>query len=246
MNLIYHTEDKDEPMNILAIGPHPDDIECYCGGALALYAERGHRITNACITNGNMGSMEYAPDELAAVREGEARAAAAVIGAEVIWAGLGDASLTDSIDNRNIFIDIIRRSRPDVILCPSPDDYHPDHRACSLLARDAALLASAPLIETGHPATDRTPYIFYHDHPNGVSFEPEEYVDVTSVMDTKLKMMACHRSQISWLRSQYGMDFAYSFETMARFRGLACGCLFAEGFRPDRTFPGSAPARLLP
>ena len=237
---------KEEQMNVLAIGPHPDDIECYAGGTLALYAAAGHRIFNACITNGNMGSMEYEPGELAQIREGEARAAADVIGAELIWAGLDDASLTGSIDNGNIFIDILRRSRPDVILCPSPDDYHPDHRTCSLLAQDAALLASAPLIKTEHGAADRTPYIFWYDHPNGAAFEPEEYVDITETMETKLRMIACHRSQTSWLKAQYGMDFAYSFETMARFRGLACGCRFAEGFRLNRSFPGCAPKRLLP
>ncbi len=233
-------------MNILAIGPHPDDIECYIGGTLALYALAGHKITNACITNGCMGSMEHSPAETVRIREKEARAAASVIGAEVIWADLEDASLVSDIKTRNIFIDIIRAAEPDVIICPSPDDYHPDHRACSVLTADAALLASVPLIKTGHPAAEATPYIFYHDHPNGVAFEPEEYVDITRAMDTKLRMMSCHQSQIGWLKTQYDMDFAYSFETMARFRGLACGAAFAEGFRPDKSFPGSAPRRLLP
>ncbi|MBQ9359068.1 MAG: PIG-L family deacetylase [Abditibacteriota bacterium] len=233
-------------MNVLAIGPHPDDIECYAGGTLALYAAAGHSVTNAYITDGRMGSMEHSPEALAEIREAEARAASAVIGARVIWAGLEDARLTVCEANRNIFIDIIRAARPDVIICPSPDDYHPDHRACSVLTADAALLASVPLIKTEHPAVETTPHIFYHDHPNGVAFEPEEYVDITGTMDTKLRMMACHQSQIGWLKTQYDMDFAYSFETMARFRGLACGALFAEGFRPDKSFPGSAPRRLLP
>ena len=66
---------------VLAIHAHPDDIEFQCAGTLALLAERGHEITIATMTPGDCGSRELSPDEIAAVRREEGRAAAAKIGA---------------------------------------------------------------------------------------------------------------------------------------------------------------------
>jgi len=74
-------------MRVLAVGAHPDDVEFSCGGTLAKYAQAGHTVIIAYATNGDKGHFRIPPPELALVREREARTAAAVIGAEVIWVG---------------------------------------------------------------------------------------------------------------------------------------------------------------
>jgi len=62
-------------MNILAIGPHPDDIEFGCGGALIRYAEKGHNIYLLVLTNGGIGGngqvRKKEQEEAAEIYEGQ-------------------------------------------------------------------------------------------------------------------------------------------------------------------------------
>jgi LmbE family N-acetylglucosaminyl deacetylase len=78
---------------ILAFGAHPDDIECSCAGTLARCRDNGHCVGIAVVTNGDVGSPTLRKAEIAAVREREARASAAVIGAEFFWLGYPDGLL---------------------------------------------------------------------------------------------------------------------------------------------------------
>ena len=83
----------DKKLRVLAVGAHPDDIEIRCGGTLARYAKTGHHVMMAHATNGDEGHTTIPSAELAKVRESEARAAAAVIGAEVFWLNFHDTEL---------------------------------------------------------------------------------------------------------------------------------------------------------
>ncbi|HIH03907.1 MAG TPA: PIG-L family deacetylase, partial [Methanoregulaceae archaeon] len=65
-------------MNVLALGAHPDDADIGCGGALALHADAGDRVTITCATDGEAGGIGTAPTALAAIRREETEAAAAV------------------------------------------------------------------------------------------------------------------------------------------------------------------------
>ena len=71
-------------MNVLFVGAHPDDIETFCGGTAALYAQQGHKVFFCVATNGNVGSSTLPKDEIAAIRHEEAKVAARIIGAELI------------------------------------------------------------------------------------------------------------------------------------------------------------------
>lgn len=233
-------------MNVLAIGPHPDDIEYYSAGTLARYALGGHKVTMAVITNGGKGSMCHSEDEIGRIRKAETENSAKVIGADLIWLDEKDAGLFYSEELRNKFIDMLRCSKADVVICSSPTDYHPDHLTCSRLTKEAALLSTVPLIKTEHEPLKENPYIFFNDHPGGVDFYPDEYVDITDTFETKKQMLLCHESQREWLESQYSMQMTYSMEILARFRGMACKSLFAEGFINYKSFPGYSTKRLLP
>jgi len=70
------------PVRILAIHAHPDDIEFQCAGTLALLSQAGHEVTIATMTPGDCGSAEHDADTISEIRRAEARASAAVIGAE--------------------------------------------------------------------------------------------------------------------------------------------------------------------
>ena len=80
------------PMNVLAIGAHPDDVEILCAGTLAKYAAAGHKVFIGIATNGDVGSQVMSRDEIREIRHAEAKNAADVIGAELLWLGLVTSS----------------------------------------------------------------------------------------------------------------------------------------------------------
>lgn len=88
--------------------------------------------------------------------------------------------------------------------------------------------------------------MFYMDSIGGVEFEPEYYVDISSVIDLKGKMLRCHKSQEDWLIALYDekpIDLMYK---QSSFRGLNAGCKYAEGFRQVLTYPLVGSYKLLP
>jgi LmbE family N-acetylglucosaminyl deacetylase len=80
----------------------------------------------------------------------------------------------------------------------------------------------------------------------GISFEPEQYVDISKSFEAKKKMLACHQSQGGWLEAQYGMTYLEFMEHVSRFRGLQCGVQYAECFQTSPTFPRWCKPSLLP
>ena len=80
----------------------------------------------------------------------------------------------------------------------------------------------------------------------GVDFVPTEYVDITNEIDLKLQMLACHESQIVWMRDHDGIDFLDMIKTCSRYRGYQCGADFAEGFTRCNVYLKGTTKRLLP
>ena len=80
----------------------------------------------------------------------------------------------------------------------------------------------------------------------GIEFKPEYYVDVSAVFLKKREMLACHRSQASWLENQYGMSYLEFIEYIGKYRGLQSGVRYAECFRSSPTWPKWSSRSLLP
>src|SRR5438132_2244180 len=152
-------------MDILSIHAHPDDAEILAGGTLALLAQLGHRVTIVTATAGDCGSVEYGPEEIAAIRQGEASSAAAVIGAAYRWAGFADLGVfSDDVSRRKV-CGLIRELRPTLVLTASPVDYHCDHEATSALVHDACFAASVPNYKVPGSGTplEAIPHLYYMD-----------------------------------------------------------------------------------
>jgi len=184
----------------LALGAHPDDIELQAGGTLATWARQGARVELACFTAGEKGSHdpEADPAEVAALRRGEAAAAAAALGAapQVHFLGAVDGELEATMPLRLAVARLVRTVRPDVVLGHDPWRrwlLHPDHRAAGLLTVDGVVAARDPLY--GLPAGElpahrpHTILLFGAD-------APDEVVEVTAAMDAKLAAIAAHGSQV--------------------------------------------------
>ena len=233
-------------LRVLAVGCHPDDLEILCAGTLARYAGAGHAVVMAVVANGDKGHFEIPSDELARIREKEFRASAAVIGAETIQVGIPDGQVYADHETRSKLVEVVRQARPDLVITHDPNDYFGDHTAVSHLVCDASYLAAAPLLKGKQPATRSVPPVFFMDTVMGVRFDPEQYVDISDTVETKLKMLAKHESQLTWLREHDGVDILENVRTAARFRGLQCGVEYAEAFRTHAVWGRQTTRRLLP
>jgi len=233
--------------NVLAIHAHPDDVEILAGGTVALLARLGHRITIATFTAGDCGSHDLAPAEIAEVRKGEAARSAARIGAAYVCLGMGDLAIFNDDPSRRRVVEVLRETRPQLVLTSAPSDYLCDHEAASALVRDACFAAPAPNYQTGTgsaaPPLERIPHLYWMDPVGGEdregnTVEPEFVVNVADAFALKQAMLSEHASQREWLRHHHGTDdYLETMERWTRERGLLAGFSYGEGFRQYRGHP---------
>jgi LmbE family N-acetylglucosaminyl deacetylase len=223
---------------------HPDDIETLSSGALALLSGLGHTVQIATATAGEGGAVDQAPDEVARIRKGEAAAAAAMIGASYACLGLPDLGVFNEDAQRRAMTGLVRRAGADIVITASPTDYHPDHEAVSVLARDACFASTVRNYATpGAEPLAAIPHLYFMDpiggrSRDGVRVRPDFGVDVGATMDVKRRMMLAHESQQAWVAKQHGIgEFVRSMEAWAERRGRDFGVAYAEGFRQYRHHP---------
>ena len=229
---------------ILAIHAHPDDVEILMGGTLALLAGQGHTIRIVTATAGEGGSAEFGPEETGRIRQAEAAASAALIGAEYRCVGLPDLGVFNDDPSRRAVTEVLRWARPDIVITASPADYHPDHEAISTLARDACFAAPVANYRTGPSAAlDAIPALYFVDAIGGRDRTgqriPRDFgVDVGAVFATKQAMLARHESQAAWVLKQHGIaDHLADMDAWTRRVGRDFGVELAEGFRHYRHTP---------
>ncbi len=180
-----------KPVEVLAIGAHPDDVELGCGGTLAVLARQGRRVGIVHLTRGERGSRGTADD-----RRREAEEAAAALGAaELAFLDCGDGALRTGEAEEDALIELLRQLRPEVVLGPTPRDRHPDHaRSHALVAAAcyyAGLAARGPRVAAG-PHRPAAVYSFMqHD-----AFEPSFIVDVTAGWEAKVAALRAYRTQL--------------------------------------------------
>ncbi len=225
----------------LAVGAHPDDVEFLMAGTLALLKERGFEVAIGIVAKGDCGTQVMSRTEITRVRRAESEKAAALMGAGIYFMGLNDLEIDVNAESRRVVTEAIRKSRADIVLTTSPTDYMADHENTSRLVRDACFCAPTPNYETGDPQPapplDHIPALFYADPLEGIDIfgarvVPQFHVDITSKMELKREMLACHASQRDWLRAQHGIDqYLIAMEEWAKKCGAEAGFANAEGFR---------------
>jgi bacillithiol biosynthesis deacetylase BshB1 len=178
------------PIDLLAIGAHPDDVELTCGGTLIKAARAGYHTAAIDLTGGESGTHGSR-----ALRATEAERAAKVLGLEVRRnAGLPDAGLHNSDPTRRTVVQLIRELRPKVVILPYPIGRHPDHRIASELCRDASYLAGL----RNYPAEGephRPDKILYTQSYREDPVKPTFVVDVSDEFEAKLAAIRCYGSQ---------------------------------------------------
>ena len=202
-------------MNILAIGPHPDDIEIGCSGTLIKYAQRGHDVFLLVMTGGEKGGD-------AGARYEEQIKAAEIIGAkDIFWGGFIDTELpgggNEIIQLAELYI---KKIQPNFIFVNFFEDTHQDHRTVN-----RSVLSAARYVRN----------VMFYEVPTTSSFTPNIFVDIGSVFELKLEALKAHSSQVmkTNIPDLSIIDIARS---SAHFRGVQGRIPLAEGFISERLF----------
>lgn len=219
----------------LSINAHPDDAEAWNAGVLKLLKDKGYKIVIATMTGGDLGGCRMNMEETARVRFEEAKKAAAVLDAEYYTLGGVDGFLFDSKEFRLKVISLIRKVKAGVIFTHLSNDYHPDHRATANIVEAAAMESSLDPVPVDEPPVEITP-LLYHSSPFTLSdplgsqiAPPHFYVDVTSVIETKKKMLGYHVSQIDLMKHMHKIDDFFGFVLQGnRNYGKMAGVEYAE------------------
>ncbi len=192
----------DDTLSILVFGAHPDDCDLRAGGLALKYRALGHRVRFVSMTNGDTGHYNQGGGALAKRRYAEAQASAKVADIQYDVLDIHNGELEPCVLIRNMVIRIMRETKPDLVLCHRPNDYHPDHRAVGVLVQDAAYVVTVPNVVPLTPHLDMPPVVGYvHDHfQKPQPFEPTVAVDIGDVFERKVDMAHCHVSQMyEWL-----------------------------------------------
>jgi len=180
----------DTGVHATAYGPHPDDVELFCGGTMARLARLGYRTAIVDISEGELSSRGTVE-----TRRAEAAAAAGELGVERrLNLGLPDGAIEDTPGNRLRVVASIRELRPRLVLLPHDEDRHPDHEGASRLIRAAAFQAGLEKVDTGQPP-HRVELLLHYmcHHP----FAPSLVVDISEDQPAKERAIACYRTQFA-------------------------------------------------
>ena len=216
-------------IDVLAFGPHPDDVELTMGGTILRFHSLGYRTGIIDITAGEMGTRGTRED-----RAREAAEAAELLKATVRRTlDLGDGRLVVSSEAKRAVVEVIREFRPKLVFTNYPENNHPDHAASGPLVAEAAYLAGLKNYEAdGEP--HRPNCVLYYLVPHKVA--PSFIVDTTAFHEGKMRAVRAYASQLhsedksgpSTYISQPG--FLNRVEAIDRYHGALIDTDFGEAF----------------
>jgi len=233
-----------QPLDILAIAAHRDDVEQTCGGTLLKMAERGYRTGILDLTRGEMGTRGSADE-----RRQEAEEAATIL--QVSWRlalDIPDGRVENTWENRLKVARVLREQRPRVVILPYWKGRHPDHYTASILGYEACFLAGLSKLEM--PETGRTSKrssetaegVYAPHRPFKIIYatlyydvRPTFVVDITDQFETRFQSLMAYKTQFN--DQEAGKDIFPAeaeirsrVEAMARFYGTLGGVTYAEPF----------------
>jgi len=225
-------------LDILAFGAHPDDIELGCGATIAKEVSLGKKVGVVDLTRGELGTR--GSGELRII---EANNAAKIMGISVREnLGFADGFFTNDKEHQLEIIKMIRKYKPEIVLCNAIDDRHIDHGKGSKLVSDACFLSGLMKIETaidGKQQEKWRPKQVYH-YIQWKNIAPDFVVDVTGFIDKKMDAVLAYSSQFYDPKSKEpaspitSKSFIESINYRAQDLGRLIGVEYAEGFTSER------------
>ena len=225
-------------LDILAFGAHPDDVELGASGTIAKEISLGKKVGIIDLTRGELGTRGSKE-----IRDSEANKAAEILGVSIREnLQFKDGFFINDEEHQLEIIKMIRKYKPEIVLCNAIDDRHIDHGKGSKLVSDACFLSGLTKIETevdGIMQESWRPKHVYH-YIQWKNIEPDFVVDITGFMDKKMNSVLAYGSQFYDSNSKEPVtpitskNFLDSITYRAQDLGRIVGVDFAEGFTVER------------
>ena len=236
-----------QPLDVLAFGTHPDDLELCCGGTLILLSGRGYRIGAVDLTRGELGTRGSAD-----LRAQETASANKILKLHLREnLGIPDGNIERSQENIRRVIQVLREHRPRVVLAPYWEERHFDHVHGSELVSEAAFYSGLAKIDTGQESFRPYRVLYYMGR---IGFRPSFVVDTSETFEDKMRALRCYRSQFhsgdgsgadgpeTLISTPYALEV---IETMARHYGAMIGARYGEPFRTREALEISDPVKFF-
>lgn len=225
-------------LDILVFGAHPDDAELSCGATIAKEVSLGKKVGIVDLTRGELGTRGSAE-----IRDTEAANAAKVLGVNVREnLRFRDGFFVNDEAHQMEVIKMIRKYKPEIVICNAIDDRHIDHAKGSKLVSDACFLSGLIKIQTDVDGAGQDawrPKQVYH-YIQWKNITPDFVVDVTGFMDTKVESLMAYASQFYDPDSSEPVTpiATKNFKDSILYRAADLGRLinseYAEGFTVER------------
>ena len=225
-------------LDILAFGAHPDDVELGCAGTLAKEISLGKSVGIIDLTQGELGTRGSS-----AIRHKEATKAKELLGITIREnLKMRDGFFVNDEAHQIQVIQMIRKYKPEIVLCNAVDDRHIDHAKGAKLVSDACFLSGLRKIETSLDGQNQEawrPKVVYH-YIQWKNSTPDFVVDITGFMDVKMKAILAYDSQFYNPDAKEAAtpiatkNFLESIQYRSQDLGRLIGTDFAEGFTVER------------
>jgi len=225
-------------LDILAFGAHPDDVELGAGATIAKEISIGKKVGVVDLTRGELGTRGSAE-----IREKEAAASAKILGLSSREnLSFADGFFTNDKKHQTEVIKMIRKYRPEIVLCNAVEDRHIDHSKGSKLVSNACFLSGLVKFRTDLDGMEQLPWRpkkVYH-YIQWKNLEPDFVVDVTGFIDQKVASILAYSSQFFDPNSKEpetpisNKNFIDSVTYRARDLGRYINVDHAEGFNVER------------
>ncbi len=228
-------------LDILAFGAHPDDVELSAAGTLIKHINKGFKCGIIDLTQGELGTRGTI-----ITRTQEAEDASRILGIHVREnLQMADGFFVNDKEHQLRIIEVIRKYRPDIILCNAVSDRHPDHGNGSALVSKSSFLSGLQKVESTHigaiqePWRPRAVYHYIQDR----YLTPDFVVDISDVWEKKMAAILAYKTQF-YNSDSSGPETAISSKSFLDFikgrsaeMGRPAGFDFAEGYTVER-YPG--------
>ncbi len=225
-------------LDILAFGAHPDDVELSASGTIAKEISLGKKVGIIDLTRGELGTRGSKE-----IRDEEAKKAAEILGVQIREnLNMRDGFFVNDEKHQLEIIKIVRKYKPEIVLCNAIDDRHIDHGKGSKLVSDACFLSGLRKIETCFDGINQEawrPKVVYH-YIQWKNLEPDFVVDISGFIDQKMDSILAYSSQFYDPKSKEPETpiATKNFIDSVKFRcedfGRIVGVKYAEGFTVER------------
>ncbi|WP_264549850.1 bacillithiol biosynthesis deacetylase BshB1 [Flavobacterium sp. N2820] len=225
-------------LDILAFGAHPDDVELGCSGTIAKEVSLGKKVGIIDLTRGELGTRGSVE-----IRNSESAKASEILGVFVREnLDMRDGFFINDEAHQLKIIQMLRKYRPEIVLCNAIADRHIDHGKGSKLVSDACFLSGLVKIETelnGEKQHAWRPKVVYH-YIQWQNIEPDFVVDISGFLDKKMESVLAYGSQFYDPNSNEPVtpiaskNFLDSVKYRAEDFGRLVGVEYAEGFTTER------------